>query len=112
MHELLLHASIRASRHDQVLSILAGVAAMQPIPILEKHLVFKPTKPPSAPGKTGLAPSAQQGQMKNLQAQMQGDVFYLKLVGEIHDTGTKLVNEQRETNGDVEMGDDDGAEVR
>jgi hypothetical protein len=82
MHELLLHASIPSSRHEQVLSILAGVAAMQPISILEKHLIFKPSRPPPSGGKAG-PQQGQAGQMKALQGQMHGGLFYLKLVQEV-----------------------------
>ena len=86
MHELLLHASVPSSRHDQVLSILAGIAAMQPIPMLERHLVFKPSRPPLIAGKAGPQQGVLAGQMKSVQGQMHGDLFYLKLVEDVKDT--------------------------
>lgn len=82
MHELLLHTTIPSTRHHQILSVLAGIAAMQPVPINEKHLIFKPLQQPALPGRT----NQNQGvgaQMKPLQGQMQGDLFYLKVVGEM-----------------------------
>ena len=117
MHELLLHASVPAHRHDQILSILAGIAAMQPIPILEKHLIFKPSRPPSVTGKAGPQQGSQAGQMKALQGQMYGDLFYLKLVEEVKD-GRAAVGEQSSgthgegEKGDVVMADDGVADVR
>ncbi|CAF9920589.1 MAG: Mediator of RNA polymerase II transcription subunit 18 [Heterodermia speciosa] len=89
MHELLLHAVLPSHRHHQVLSVLAGIAAMQPIPISEKNLVFKPQQQPAGPAGR---PNPNQGvgaQMKPLQGQMHGDLFYLKLVGETSETGEK-----------------------
>ena len=84
MHELLLFGQIPASRHDQVLNILAGVAAMQPVPVLEKHLVFKPNRLPASarPVQVGGAQDIQKSQVQALQAQNQGDLFYMQLVAE------------------------------
>ena len=117
MHELLLHAPVPAWRHDQVLSILAGIAAMQPITMLEKHLVFKPSRPPSGTGKAGPHPGGQAGQMKALQGQMHGDLFYLKLVEEVRDERGAGSREQaigegdERENGDVVMGEDGASGV-
>ena len=84
MHELLLFGQIPASRHDQVLNILAGVAAMQPVPVLEKHLVFKPNRLPASarPVQVGGAQDIQKSQVQALQVQNQGDLFYMQLVAE------------------------------
>ena len=117
MHELLLHASVPAYRHDHILSILAGIAAMQAIPILEKHLIFKPSRPPTVTGKAGPQQGGQAGQMKALQGQMHGDLFYLKVVEEVKDERATLGGQSSGTNGEGEKGDvvmaDDGvADVR
>ena len=56
MHELLLFGQIAASRHDQVLNILAGVAAMQPVAVFEKHLVFKPNRPSASARPVQVSP--------------------------------------------------------
>jgi mediator of RNA polymerase II transcription subunit 18 len=50
MHELLLYGQVPAGRHDQVLKILAGVAAMQPLRILQRCIIYKPTREPEEPG--------------------------------------------------------------
>lgn len=44
MHELLLYGQVPVERHDQVLKILAGVAAMQPQTLLERHLIYRPMR--------------------------------------------------------------------
>lgn len=45
MHELLLYGQVPAARHEQVLKILAGIAAMQPRIFHERQLVYKPLRP-------------------------------------------------------------------
>ncbi|KAF2127311.1 hypothetical protein P153DRAFT_344843 [Dothidotthia symphoricarpi CBS 119687] len=50
MHELLLYGQVPAGRHDQVLKILAGVAAMQPRRMLQRCIVYKPQREPEEPG--------------------------------------------------------------
>ena len=87
MHELLLFGSVPVTRHDQMLQILAGVAAMQPIRIVEKHLIFQPVKPANLNGLT--VETSQLQQLQALQKQMRGDPYYLQLVGDLtaaHDT--------------------------
>lgn len=44
MHELLLYGQVPLERHDQVLKILAGIAAMQPQTLFERHLIYKPMR--------------------------------------------------------------------
>lgn len=85
MQELLLFGEVPLARHDYVLSVLAGITAMQPKPILEKHLVFKPNRPlasvraSSATARQGVSTS----QPQTFQAL--GDLFYLKVVIDIND---------------------------
>ncbi|KAJ4324432.1 hypothetical protein N0V94_001330 [Neodidymelliopsis sp. IMI 364377] len=50
MHELLLYGQVSAARHDQVLKILAGVAAMQPRRVLQRRIIYKPEREPEEPG--------------------------------------------------------------
>lgn len=90
MHELLLFGQVPCSRHEQVLSILAGIAAMQPQPFLEKRIVFKPVKLPPAtrPSHAGAVQGVPNSQIQAIQAQTQGDNFYLQLVGEVNTTQT------------------------
>lgn len=50
MHELLLYGQVSAARHDQVLKILAGFAAMQPRRTLQRRVIYKPQREPEEPG--------------------------------------------------------------
>ncbi|KAF9738759.1 hypothetical protein PMIN06_008963 [Paraphaeosphaeria minitans] len=81
MHELLLYGQLPPPRHEQVLKILAGHAAMQPRRVLERHIIYKPTREPEEPGahlgrgggsQTVGGKPVKQGTVKNL--------FYTKLV--------------------------------
>jgi len=78
MHELLLFGQVPSKRHDQLLKVLTGVAAMQPHTIVERHLVFKPRRPIASGTRAPAKPGAQ---VQAIQSQMQGDLFYLQLVG-------------------------------
>ncbi|KAL6714845.1 Mediator of RNA polymerase II transcription subunit 18 [Lecanora helva] len=102
MHELLLYGQVPASRHTQVLNVLAGISAMQPQPILEKHLVFKPNRKPPASGaaaqRQGIGGSQDINVQKagGTQQQQQQDLFYMQLVADAveEEGGTK--GERRE----------------
>lgn len=87
MQELLLFGQVPLARHDYVLSVLAGIAAMQPKPILEKHLLFKPSRPlASVRASSAIAAVRQQGVSTSSQLQAPpGDLFYLKVVIDIND---------------------------
>ncbi|CAG5182151.1 uncharacterized protein ALTATR162_LOCUS10017 [Alternaria atra] len=50
MHELSLYGQVTFARYEQVLNILAGVAAMQPQRIFERNIIYKPTREPEEPG--------------------------------------------------------------
>lgn len=41
MHEVLLYGQVPLARHEQVLKILAGIAAMQPQTVYERHIILK-----------------------------------------------------------------------
>ena len=50
MHELSLYGQVTFARYEQVLNILAGVAAMQPQRVFERNIIYKPTREPEEPG--------------------------------------------------------------
>ena len=104
MHELLLFGQIPASRHDQVLNIFAGISAMQPVPVLENHLVFKPNRSSgsSRAVQVGAAQDIQKSQVQALQAQAQGDLFYMQLVADVSDTALQKRDKEKS---DVIMSD-------
>lgn len=78
MHEFILYSQISAARHDQVLQILAGVTAAQPIDFSEQHVIYQQTKSAHATaGKKGQA--AQPPRMAQLS--------YFKLVRNLSSDG-------------------------
>ncbi len=83
MHELSLYTQIPSPRRDQILQILAGVAGMQPTPILERHLVFKPVEK-SAPKSAVVGGSQgirdQQRAARRAPQVAVKELFYLRLV--------------------------------
>ncbi|CAO1600993.1 MAG: hypothetical protein LQ349_002631 [Xanthoria aureola] len=87
MHEILLHGAVPTNRHGQVLSILAGIAAMQPQPFHERRLIYKPTRPVTRPsmqvGGSQAVQSKQMNPMQTVQGAIQGDLFYLHLVEDL-----------------------------
>ena len=90
MHELLLQASVPFHRHEQILHILAGLAAMQPQPVLELHHVFKPNRSPSSlsASRASQVGGAQDVEVSKAQLQMQaamasGELYYLQVVEEM-----------------------------
>ena len=84
MHELLLFGQVPSWRHEQLLKILAGIAGMQPQRVLERHLIFKPSRSPTQRGgQVGGSQGVQGAQIQALQGQMHGDLFYLQLVGDL-----------------------------
>jgi mediator of RNA polymerase II transcription subunit 18, fungi type len=46
MHELLLYGQLPAARHEQLMNVLAGLTAMQPHRVTERHVLFQPTHGP------------------------------------------------------------------
>ncbi|KAL8861195.1 MAG: hypothetical protein Q9178_002411 [Gyalolechia marmorata] len=87
MHELLLHGAVPTDRHTQVLSILAGIAAMQPQPFHERHLIYKPIRPVIRAsmhvGGSQAVQSKQVNPMQAVQGAIQGDLFFLHLVEDL-----------------------------
>ncbi|EMC97316.1 hypothetical protein BAUCODRAFT_446689 [Baudoinia panamericana UAMH 10762] len=51
MQEFTIYSQIPPARHQQVLNILAGVTAAQPVEVNEQTLIYQQAKPP--PGATG-----------------------------------------------------------
>ncbi|KAL9099976.1 MAG: hypothetical protein Q9187_009420 [Circinaria calcarea] len=106
MHELLLFGQVLATQHDLVLKILAGIAAMQPQPLAERHLIFMPTKSPTANTQVGAKQGVQGSQAQALKSQMHGDVFYLQLVGTLDNGQDGGNQEPKAVNEDTLMSQD------
>jgi mediator of RNA polymerase II transcription subunit 18 len=80
MHELLLIGSVVQSRHDQVLKVLAGLAAMQPRRTLERIIIYKPEREPDEPGLVQKRGGTQDVAMKQTKQTGLKDLFFTKLV--------------------------------
>lgn len=94
MLELSLFGQIPASRHDQALKILAGIAAMPPHRIVERHLVFRPLRTPvKAALQMGGSQGIQDIQKAARNAQTGGDLYHLRLV---EDISPRQVDKHRE----------------
>ncbi|ORY12269.1 mediator complex, subunit Med18 [Clohesyomyces aquaticus] len=83
MHELLLFGQVPQSRHEQVLKILAGVAAMQPRAVLERHLVYKPQREPEEPGSHLRRGGTQAIAMKTKAPATARDLYFSQLVNSL-----------------------------
>ena len=90
MHELLLFGIVSAHQHDHILSLLSGLTAMQPVPLLEQHHLFKPTRAPGPPNPTGRPnpaprPPGPAGTepFGSLVTQISNDLYFLSLVGDL-----------------------------
>ena len=84
MQELLLLATVPASRHDQLLKTMAGVAGMAPSRVVERHVIWRPNRMPSSKeAPIGASQGVQDQQIQALQGQLKGDLFYLQLVGDV-----------------------------
>src|SRR2546423_395569 len=83
MHELLLFGQVPPARHGQLLQILAGISGMQPVRIIERHLIFKPKKSPRQ--WTVHVGGTQAVQEKTNPKAQQGELFYKQLVGVVQE---------------------------
>ncbi|KAH3970119.1 mediator of RNA polymerase II transcription subunit 18 [Parastagonospora nodorum] len=82
MYELLLYGQVPVGRHEQVLKILAGVAAMQPLRILERCIIYKPQREPEEPGLNVRRGGTQNIALKqgNKPATAAAALYYTKLI--------------------------------
>lgn len=79
MLELMLMGSVPAVRHQQLIQVLAGVAAMAPVSMLEKHDVLKPSRDRS--DATPSSNAVGQNIPKQAKKDVSHDLYYLHLVG-------------------------------
>lgn len=80
MHEYRLYSQIPAPRRTQVLNILAGITASQPVPITQQVLIYQQLKPDTNTG----APASKKGQAKPTGPPgQQARLSYVKVVRDI-----------------------------
>ncbi|KAF2833829.1 hypothetical protein CC86DRAFT_339421 [Ophiobolus disseminans] len=94
MHELLLYGQVPAGRHDQVLKILAGVAAVQPRRKLQRCIIYRPQREPEEPGSAARRGGTQNiavKQTKPAAAAAAATLYYTKLIQKLSedDFGTE-----------------------
>ncbi|KAH9881355.1 hypothetical protein IAQ61_000079 [Plenodomus lingam] len=91
MHELLLYGQVPVDRHDQVLKILAGVAAMQPRHVIERCVIYKPTREPEEPGANLRRGGSQAVGIKQAKQTAAATLYYTRLVQKLteDDFGTQ-----------------------
>lgn len=111
MHELLLYGQVPAGRHDQVLKILAGVAAIQPRRIVERRIIYKPQREPDEPGSNLRRGGTQAVGVKQTKQTAAPALYYTKLVQKLseEDFGTEdgLPHEHgKSLSADVEDGEE------
>ncbi|KAI2039723.1 Mediator of RNA polymerase II transcription subunit 18 [Ophidiomyces ophidiicola] len=84
MHEHSLFAAVPAAQHHVLLQQLAGVTAMQPAPVYERRLIFRPHK---APGylkpRLGATQDVQATEIQKLNRMLNARLFYVQAVGDV-----------------------------
>jgi len=107
MYELLLYGQVPVGRHEQVLKILAGLAAMQPLRILERCIIYKPQREPEEPGLNVRRGGTQNIALKqgNKPATAAAALYYTKLIQKLseHDFG---IEHGKPLSADVKDGED------
>lgn len=84
MHEHLLFAPVSAAQYPDVLAQLTGIAAMRPVRVIERRLVFKPfqkstfSKPPPS--------TIQSAQDQRLNKILHGAMHYIHAVGPLDES--------------------------
>ena len=85
MHELSLYGQVHAGRYDQVLKILAGVAAMQPTYIVERRIIYKPQREPEELGSNLRRGGTQAVAAKQTKQTAAPALYYTHLVQRLSD---------------------------
>ena len=83
MQEMLLFGQVSAEHHQSLRQQLAGLARMEPQPVLERHLIFRPFVPPGLSNlPAGNGPQgAQQQELQRTRQMLNAILNYMQLVG-------------------------------
>lgn len=95
MHELLLYGQVPFSRHEQIMNVLAGLTAMQPHRVVERHALFKPIHGPvqaqvQKGGTQGLNPTKK---IARPNAQQIRDLYHTHLVKVLNEKESETSND-------------------
>lgn len=104
MHELLLFGQVPRERHEQVLSVLTGVAAMPPRRVLERHVTYRPTADRYQQAQTGGSQGLQDKRQQALLAQLNKDLYYTQLVQTLTEQDFRGAKEDAQSSGDTNVG--------
>jgi len=93
MYEYSLFGQVNESRQTQLLQVLAGISAMQPHIVRVRHLVFRPTRPPTRAvaqvgGSQAIQDTAKLAARQNQNAAT--DVYYMRLVEDLGSPDTSV----------------------
>lgn len=82
MQEILLFGQVSAEIHQTVRQQLAGLARMPPQSVLERHLVFRPLRPPGLSNLPagGGGQGLQQQELQKTRQMLQAPLNYVQLV--------------------------------
>jgi mediator of RNA polymerase II transcription subunit 18 len=91
MYEYSLFGQVNESRQTQLLQVLAGISAMQPHIVRERHLIFRPTRPPTRAvaqvgGSQAIQDTAKLAARQNQNAAT--DVYFMRLVEDLESSKT------------------------
>ena len=117
MQEILLFGQVSADNHQIFCQELAGLARMQPQPVLERHLVFKPRPPPGIANlPSGSGPQgAQQQELQKTRQMLNAPLNYVQLVGFLenkeptHKKEQAAVSNMNEDHGTIMTDEEDGS---
>lgn len=105
MQEILLFGQVPADDHQTLRQQLAGLARMQPQPVQERHLIFKPLPPPglsNLPAGNG-AQGPQQQELQKTWQMLNAPLNYVQLVGVVESRGfDSQIEKQATLSGEVE----------
>ena len=109
MYEYSLFGQVNESRQTQLLQVLAGISAMQPHTVRERHLVFRPTRPPTRTvaqvgGSQAIQDSAKLAARQNQNAAT--DVYYMRLVEDLGSPDTSVDQDVKSKQPDSTEADD------
>jgi mediator of RNA polymerase II transcription subunit 18 len=110
MHELNLYGQVIFERYEQVLNILAGVSAMQPHRVIQRHLIYKPLREPEEPGanlgRRGGTQSVAQKQQKQAAPVVLYHTKLIQKLTEDHFTEDEQRRVERSLSADVADGEE------
>jgi mediator of RNA polymerase II transcription subunit 18, fungi type len=103
MQEILLFGQVPAENHTTLRQQLAGVTRMQPQPVVERHLIFRPIPPagltnlPTGSGQ----PGSQQQELQKTRQLLNAPLNYVQLVGVVENGSSdpRLEGQKRQQNG-------------